>query len=297
MARSATLLVLLAPGCVATLLSTAVHGQAPPGNPLHVEASIAWDGNVNRAREAEHKLIDRIYSLNLGMGLALPLGEHTRIVFSGFAQADKFGRHARLDRIAAGAEAEFQYRGSADFGAPTFGLLARFAFDEQDGRLRSGHRRALGVTYRQSLTDRIELFGALSGNARRAESAVFDGKDWSARVNLDYAPWRRGTVYLGAEYRRGDVVSSQPQSPAYAGIAKAFAPDDAFGIAQLTAYRFEAKTTLWTIGFNWALGPRDAIDVSVHRAESKATQTPPAIYSGANTYTANQLAAAYLMRF
>ncbi|TAK44340.1 MAG: hypothetical protein EPO27_12755 [Betaproteobacteria bacterium] len=297
MARSARLLALLAPGCVATLLSTAAHSQTMFENPLHVEAGITWEGNINRARNAGDKRIDRVYSLNLGKGLALPLGQHTRIVFSGFAQAQKSGRYARLDRVAAGGEAELQYRGSAQFDAPTFGLLGRLAFDEYGGQLRSGHRYALGATYRQSLTDRIDLYGALTGNARKAQSAVFDARDWSARINLDYALWRSGTVYLGGEYRRGDVVSSLPQSPGYAGIAKAFAPDDAFGVGQLTAYRFEAKTTIWTLGYNWVLGPRDALDFSLRRAESKARTSPGGIYAGSNTYTANQYSAAYLMRF
>ncbi len=297
MARSARLLALLALGCVAALLSTAAHSQAVSENPLHVEAGITWDGNVNRARQAGDKLIDRVYSLNLGKGLALPLGVHARIVFSGFAQADKFGRHSRLDRFGAGGQAELQYRATGEFSAPTLGLLGRLAFDEYAGSLRSGHRLAIGITYRQALTDRIDLFGALTGNRRNAENAVFDGRDTSLRFNLDYALWRSGTVYLGGEYRRGDVVSSLPQSPSYAGIAKAFAPDDAFGVTLLTAYRFAAKTTIWTLGYNWVIGPRNALDLSLRRVESKATRSPGGIYSGSNTYIANQYSAAYLMRF
>jgi hypothetical protein len=218
-------------------------------------------------------------------------------VFAGFASADKFARYARLDRFSAGGQAEFQYRTSAEFDAPTFGVFGRLTFDEYAGQLRSGHRYSLGVSARQSLTDRIDVFGALAGNGRNAENSVFDSRDTSLRFSLDYALWRSGTLYLGGEYRRGDVVSSLPQSLGYAGIAKAFAPDDAFTLAGLTAYRFEAKTTLWTLGYNWALGPRDALDMSVRRAESKTTTAPSGIYAGSNTYTANQYSLAYLMRF
>lgn len=279
-------------GFVPAVLSTRMYAD-----PVRIEAGYNWDSNVNRASDSTDKLIDRTYSLNVGKGLVIPLGTHTRFVLTGFANADKFGRYARLDRVSAGGQGELQYRSSAEFDAPTFGLLGRFSFDEYAGQLRSGHRYSIGATVRQSLTDRIDLFGALASNARNAENAVFDGKDYSARFSLDYALWRSGTLYLGGEYRRGDLVSSLPQSLGYAGVAKAFAQDDAFGLAQLTAYRFEAKTTLWTLGYNWALGPRDALDLSVRRAESKTTNSPTGIYSGSNTYTANQFSAAWLMRF
>lgn len=266
-------------------------------DPVRVEAGITWDDNVNRAREAGEKLTDRLYSLNVGTGWPLSLGEHARLVLSGFVNGDKLGRYSRLDRFGAGGQAEVQYRSSGEFAAPTFGLLGRIVLDDYAGQLRSGQRYAIGLSYRQSLTDRIDLFGALTGNRRNAENAVFDGRDTSLRFNLDYALGAGSAWYLGGEYRRGDAVSSMPASPGYATIAKAETPDDAYGFARLTAYRFEAKTTLWTIGLNWALGPRDAIDVSMRRAQSKAVQSLPAIYGGSNTYTTHQLAAAYLMRF
>ena len=266
-------------------------------NPVRVEAGISWDANVNRARESGDKLIDRVYGLNVGTGWLLDLGAHSRLVLSGFAGGDKFGRYSRLDRFGAGGQAEFQYRASGEFDAPTFGLLGRIAIDDYAGQLRSGHRYAIGLTYRQALTDRIDLFGALTGNVRNAEHAAFDGRDTSLRFNLDYALGAGSALYLGGEYRKGDAVSSLPASPGYAIIAKTSAPDDAYGFAQLTAYRFDAKTTLWTFGFNWALGPRDALDLSLRRAESKATQSPGPIYSGSNSYTANQVSVAYLMRF
>lgn len=266
-------------------------------NPVRTETAITWDGNVNRAREAGDKLADRVYSLNVGTGWAPGLGERSRLVLSAFANGDKFGRYSRLDRFGAGGQAELQYRPSGEFDAPTFGVLGRITLDAYGGRLRSGHRSAIGVTYRQSLTDRIDLFGALTGNARHAEDSTFDGRDTSLRFNLDYALGAGSALYVGGEYRKGDAVSSLPASPGYAVIAKASVPDDAYGFAQLTAYRFEAKTTLWTLGFSWALGPRDALDLSLRRAQSKATQSPGGIYSGSNSYTADQVSAAYLMRF
>jgi outer membrane autotransporter protein len=269
----------------------------PLGNAVHVEASHTWDSNINRARDSGDKLADRIYGINAGTGRTIALGMNTRLVAAGFLSGDKFVRYPGLDRFSVGAQGELQYRASGDFGVPIFGLLARVSFDEHAGQLRSGHRQSLGLTYRQSLTDRVELFAALTGSARRAEHDVFDARDWAARLNFDYALGRMGALYLGGEYRRGDTVSALPSSPAYASFAKASVQDDAYGAEPRMAYRYDAKTVLWTFGWNLPLGPMDALDISLRRAESKPTAALDPIYGASSRYTASQLSLAYLMRF
>ena len=39
----------------------------------------------------------------------------------------------------------------------------------------------------------------------RIVSVVFDGSDWSGRLNVDYMLPARHTLYVGAEIRRGDA--------------------------------------------------------------------------------------------
>ena len=266
-------------------------------NPVRVEAAIVWDDNVNRARDADDKLADRVYSLNVGKSAAVPLSEHTRLIATGFGAGDKFVRYPGLDRFTLGGQAELQYRASGEFSAPTFGLQGRLTFDEHAGQLRSGRRYSLALTYRHALTDRIELFGALAANRRKADDAVFDGKDTSVRLNVDYALTHSGVLYVGGEYRDGDLVSTLLESPAYASFAKAFVRDDGYGSDPRFAYRYDAKTTLWTLGYNWALGPRDSLDFSLRRAASKPAAPASPVYGAQSKYTANQFSLAYLMRF
>ena len=105
-------------------------------------------------------------------------------------------------------------------------------------------------------------------------------------------------MYLGGEHRRGDIVTSAAAA-AYGALAKVSAADDAYGSAVLQAHRYDAKTTIWTVGYNYPLGPRDSIDVSWRYARSTpTTQVSPHLYPGANSaYTANQYSIAYLVRF
>ena len=202
-------------------------------------------------------------------------------------------------------QGEFQYRTSAEFDAVTFGLFGRATLDAYQTNLRSGNRFSFGANARQALTDRIDIFGAVARNLRNARGEVFDGRDYSARVNLDYSLGRDGVIYLGGEYRRGDNVSSGLITPASGSIGKIITPDDAYG-GTLTAYRFDARTVIWTAGYNWPLGPRDSIDFSWRHVRSNPTRLGPFAGTGlypvipANSlslYTADQFTIAYLMRF
>jgi hypothetical protein len=166
------------------------------------------------------------------------------------------------------------------------------------------------LNLRQSWTDRIDFFGSVASNARQAKSNVFNARDYSARFNLDYSLGSSGALYMGGEYRRGDAVSTGRRTAENLSIAKSFVQDDAFGDNQLFAYRVEARTVLWTVGYNYPLGQRDSIDFSWRRAQSTPTAQPDplaaAAYGGgavtlgpaaSGRYTVHQYSIAYLMRF
>jgi outer membrane autotransporter protein len=277
-------------------------------NPVNVEGAYAWDDNVTRSRAGD-RLSDHVYSLQVSQALVFPAGSHTRLVGSWFASGDKLRTYRGLDRVSAGAQGELQYRASGEFDAPTVGLLARLAFDDYQSQLRGGHRASLGLTVRQLLSDRIALFGALARNSRFAKHEVFDARDTSLRVNLDYTLGRQGTLYLGGEYRRGDAVSTAGASAESSAIAKFLVRDDAYGGMPRFAYRYEAETTLWTLGYNRPLGPRDSLDLSWRHASASPTargtySVPAGPYGPAGTvtvgksrYRANLYSIAYLMRF
>ncbi len=270
-------------------------------DPVRVEAGLSWDNNLNRAREASEKISDRVYSINVSKGMVFPLTDHVRVIASGFVGGDKLYVYTGLDRLSGGVSGELQYRTSGEFDAVTLGLFGRATVDEYSSNLRSGTRYSLGLNARHSLTDRIDIFGAVAKNIRDARNAVFDTRDYSVRVNLDYSLAQNGSLYLGGEYRRGDTVTSGT-SPVYAQLAKASAPDDAYGAygpAGLLAHRYDATATIWTVGYNYPLGPRDSIDLSWRYARSTPTkQVNPALYPGGNSaYSATLYSIAYLMRF
>ena len=216
---------------------------------------------------------------------------------SGSLGSEKFQTYPGLSRNFAGAEAEIQYRPSAEFGAPTFAAFLHASRDAYESALRDGYRYSAGVSVRKSVTDRIDVFGAVAGNRREGGSTVFDTRDQSARLNLDYALTRGGTVYLGGEYRRGDVVTTTPVSAATESIARASVRDDAYSGAQRTAYRVDARSALATLGYNHAFDAGRALDISWRFVRSTPASSPA--FTGGTTvrYEVHQLSVSYLMLF
>jgi hypothetical protein len=224
---------------------------APPTqlDPVQLEATIGWDDNLTRSGDAASRLADRLHTVSVSRRAVIALAEHVQGMVDGFIAAEKLARYKGLDRLAGGVTGQLQYRGSAAFDAPTFALLASWQRDQYRSHQRTGSRFALGASARQSWTDRIDVFAALNAARRDAADAVFDQRERAVRVRLDYSAGKLGSVYAGAEHRRGDIITTSLGFEAdYANAARADAPDAAFGPG------FHRTTACCSSG-HWALQP------------------------------------------
>ncbi|MGB7542792.1 MAG: hypothetical protein WBM28_12350 [Burkholderiales bacterium] len=286
---------------VATALAVlaGVPGFAFAAGPLGigVEASYMTDDNVTRAKGSGDALSDAALGVRITKGLPVPVSEHTRAIFQGFAGTEKFHTYTGLSHNFFGAQGEFQYRASGEFGAPTYAAFVRSALDAYESNLRDGYRHAFGVTVLKPATDRIQLSGAFIGNIGDGRSAVFDTRSVSVRANADWSLGRWDVVYLGAEYRRGDSVSTARPTLAVTDTADAIVQDDAFHDAQRFAYRYKAGNWLTTLGYNHAFGEGRSLDLSWRWVQS--TPLNPAASASASelSYVVNQFSIAYLARF
>src|SRR5262249_34208765 len=133
-----------------------------------------------------------------------------------------------LSRASAGIQGTLEYRASGAFDEPTIGLTARAVYDHFDSRLRRGPHYFAGLTLQRALTDRVDLYAEAGTNIRRGRSDVFNGRDYAAKANLGYAMLGYGTLYVTAEYHKGDAVSVGGPSLVNVDLAKVLVPDDAF---------------------------------------------------------------------
>ena len=266
--------------------------------PIETQTDIGctYDDNVSRTMPA-NQLHDFSCGLNLKRPAIIPLAEHARVLANGYLGAELFNRYSGLSRVYGAAQAELQYRSSSEFGTPLYALFARLTAEQFQSGSRDGYRYALGLSASAELTDRISWFGALSHNERNGSNAVFDNKDNAVRVNVDYTPgWYKGTVYLGGEYRKGDMVISAPQIWNSWNPSNAWTLDDAFSGASVYSYRFDGSATLMTLGYNQPVGSRSSIDISWRRIDASVRYSNGSVWTDA-TYTTNQYSAAFLTRF
>ena len=269
--------------------------ELPPID-YRVEASATYDTNIARSRGAGNVLSDHIYNVNAAASFVHPLTTNTRVRVAGNAGYEGFSRYTRLSRFFLSAEGELQYRPSGEFAAPTFGLLGRAAVDFYDSTLRDGYRYNIEARVLQPLTDLVDVSGAVGYNIRDGKSKVFDLKDWSARVNFDYALAQRSTLYLGLEYRYGQSASSALPELAFVDIAQAIVRDDAFDDGR-GAYRLKARTGIATLGFSHGLNEDQSLDFSLRWVQSTALDKPTFPGAGTIRYHDVQASAAYLIRF
>ena len=268
------------------------------GEPLdiHIDAGYTHDDNVTRAKRGPDRLGDDAYSVNIGRTFEQEVSEQSRMLWTGTLGGEKFRRFNGLSHVTATLDAEYQYRNSSEFSDPTLGVFAKLTGEAYETSLRDGHRVSVGVSVRQPLTDRINLFGALSHNRREAQSAVFSTRDNSVRGNIDYTLSNEETLYLGAEYRRGDIVSTGRPNLENASISKVTVQDDAYAGGQFFSYKLEGRTVLATIGYNLTFGSNDSLDFSWRHVRSTPGLRPAFVTSPRN-YKANQVSVVYLLRF
>ncbi len=262
---------------------------------LNVDAGYVYDDNVNRASNRADVLWDQAFSANVSRNWFFPITDHMRMMTTANIGGEKFRHYEGLSRVSGGVGGELQYRTSAELTASTLALFGKALLERFDSSQRDGHRYSVGASIVKPLSESLTVFGALTHEIRHAKSAVFEGKHNSARLNIDYALHKDGAVYVGGEYRRGDIVSTGRPTLANLDIAKVLTQDDVFG-AGFTNYRIDAKTWIGSVGYNLGFGPRDSLDISWRRAHSAPTQSTSFV-APAFRYVANQISVVYLTRF
>lgn len=270
---------------------------------LRAEVGYVADDNVTRAPEGD-ALADASLGLRVGASIIVPVSARTRAVFQGFGGGEKFHKYNGLSHNYVGAQGEFQFRSSGEFAAATYSAFLRSTAEFYASTLRDGYRHVIAVTVSKPLTDRFQAFGSIARNIGDGKSTVFDTRSTSLRGNLDWLLGRWDTVYLGAEYRSGDSVSTvcrdcDPNRTL--GFVNTASPnivqDDAFDDLVRDAYRLKSRALIATLGYNHAFGAEQSLDLSWRRAQSKVQDAVAPLSGSDLTYAVNQYSLAYLKRF
>ena len=284
-------------------LSSELDGSRAPtfvslqrsGLPIQVEAGYRHDDNINRSAEDHDVQSQLVFNTVVSTTRSYQLSDNSRFRMRNSLALEDAQEHQGLDNVSVAVKGEWQYRGSGQFGAPTYGLFGRLGYHHFDSDLRSGARYAVGANLIKPFNDRLSLFTALEHRIDDGDDEVFENDNTGVRAVLNISASGSGTVRFGAELREGDIVSSAAGSGNLSQISTALVEDDAYFNEDFIAYRFDGKSTIWTLGYNHALGPHDSLDFALQSVDSEATDT--AADSQETDYSSQRLSAFYLMRF
>ena len=264
---------------------------------IQADFGLLNDDNVTRTFDGGGKLSDQSISVNFSLPASIPVSTNTRAIVTGSLGAEIFSEYGELSNVSGSIQGVYQYRNSAEFGTPVWGLFANLGMIDYQSTQRDGLVYAAGVSVQKSITDKIRMFGAISHNERDGSHDVFKNKHDAVLINLDYEVRSLGTIYLGGEYRQGYIVISAPFWTWYTtSYPSRIALDDAFPNSTYS-YLVDGDTQIFKLGFNLAIGQESSMDFSFNQIDSTATYWTSTFQTASLSYSTNLYSVAYLTKF
>jgi hypothetical protein len=259
-------------------------------------ADLLHDDNATRGL-FDGKKADDILSLEGSATRSMQLGARTGATFGATARYSHFSRFDDLSNLALAARAAWRIQPGMDFSSPFFELAANLAWlQHADSELRDGSMVSLDASTGSHVTDRTRLSGGVGADRRSGggTAGLYDlttNRIWGA---IDLRVGVRNIVYGRITRTGGDHVFS---SGSVAGLSGVWEDDPALrgplGLTVANAYRLDATTFSYELGFNYPLSRGSALDFSLARISTKVGEGA----NEGNKYTATQVRASYVYRF
>ncbi len=264
-----------ASGCAALLLA-ACCGCALAGEPGALVysggAGFGYDSNPANAESGNTVPATGYVTGNLAASLSQRPGDNTAVLLRGSLDAQEYFNYVGLSNAKATLLLRGLYRPDGSFLTPTLAAWGSAALWQFDRSMRSGAEYRGGAYASEQLSTAIQL--RLGGYCveRRSTSSVFDLGGQAATLDADWLLGDRFTAYSGYEFRYGSFTTSSPPDSGAAANAAVKESDDAISRDGQpdTVYRLKGHAQIGTLGFNYALTPRLALDLQVQEIRTRA---------------------------
>jgi len=265
-------------------------------NVFNIDASLAYatDANLNRAAADNLKLDDSDVTANAGVNFSSKLSQHAIITYLASFRYVSFSEYDGLNHAEFRAGINYKNKPDLTFGGLTYIVDVNSYLVDYETDIRDSNIVSVGLTLSRWFTDRISARTGVQAKYRDSDSRVFDSRDYRLFVNADLHVSNQGTFYATWSFVSGQTVSTIPLSVQNAAVLKVigiadqiefdptFAPDE-------LAYRFDTRTQVFTLGFNYAVDRRQSFDLSAGVIGSSAD-------AGVD-YTTRVFSLSYLLRF
>lgn len=255
--------------CVVSLICPQVYAGSDTF--IDFEATLGLDDNVTRAAENIDIEHDGFLTVAGTGGYELWQNRSGTLTGKVLLEANKFSRFDGLSNLVAAGKLNYTFAFGRGFGVPWFSLEADYGVAEFESFQRDSNIARATATMGLQIDDATSMRLGISYKDRDAESKVFDTKNTSAFINLDWAILQRHIVYLTYKYQTGDTFSSATTVglPVVDASDGNIVNDDVF-VGKLT-YKLDAKIQFITLGYNWIQNLDSSFDFSARYLESEAS--------------------------
>ena len=244
------------------------------------DISFVDDDNIRLAQNDVDIRSDYILSGTVKAKAGISLDSFSILNVGGSATYNKFDTFDTLDNYEIEANVRYRFALSSGFTSPIYSVGARIGGQEFDTEMRDATFVQVSGDLNRWITNTINMTTGINFNFRESKSDVFDTEDARVFLNFDTNFTDTDLIYTTLTYITGDTVSSATPTVGIINVADAIEPDDAFGgfDANQFAYRLEADTLVFTLGYNRILTKDLSLDFSARYVESEAKDDDEIMY-------------------
>lgn len=281
-------LCLLASGL--TMLSNIVW--AGKDSNVGVDITYTSDDNLNNSPDDSFTVDDVSTTASAAYHFNKKLDHTSQMVLGITGSYTLFQEIDGLDHAAIKFSAAYRIKPNSGFGKPVYSLFAELINLDSKTDIRDRVIFKAGGSMSAKITTTLSARTGLSATKAESESRVFDITKSRFFINADLLLSKSLTTYLTYSYIAGDSVSTlssiDPIILEVAKLTNIILPDPAFGSNQI-AYNLDTKTSVISLGFNYSIARKQALDISVRMITSDA--------SNGIGYDRQQLTFSYLVSF
>ena len=246
--------------------------SAPKAPVFRYSYDISYVDNVRLAQDNDDIRSDRSVSATVRARGGTSLDSFSILNYGGSASYTKMDTFDKLDHHEVEINTRYRFALNSGFTAPIYTLGARVGGRDFDSKMRDSTFVELNADLNKWITNTINMTTGVGLHAQDSRSDVFDTNDARIFVNFDTNFSKADLVYTTLTYITGDTVSSSTPSLGIVNVADEIEPDDAFGgiDSNQFAYRLEADTLVYTLGYNRIFTRDLSMDLSVRYVDSEA---------------------------
>jgi hypothetical protein len=261
-----------------------------------VSGELVNDDNATRGIY-DGKKSDNLLSVEAAATRSFLLSSTTGALLRAAARYTQYQDIKDISNLALIGRAAWRFQSSPGFGTPWFEVAAQGEYlSHADSELRDGTILFLEASVGSYVTDRTRLSAGFALDERDGggTAGLYDLSNSRFWGTVDVRVGAHNILYGRVTWLEGDQVFS---SGSTSGLSSVWEDDPALreplGLAVANAYRLDATTMIYEVGFNYPLRPGHALDFSATRYESTVNEGP----ADGQKYSATLLRASYLYRF